>query len=464
MKDLKRAAWASACVSVLYLIVSVLLSVTEFSLRTWVDVTGKVTAGLILPLFLLMVLLSWADKRNWNGKRFLVGVAVAGYALCAFCMVFFLIFTVERERKLMEDLIVAEKGGFFGEPSYAYYRPVAVFFKVSTEITDETKMNYLEKKYHREFMADRAESGKICDKEFPEVKVDVYVSNMEFEDDYVEGMVLKYLLEGYKRLGMERSYYVSDSDTGRNGYMCVEFDGAEDIPEAAEDIEQLISYVMGRTNFFDDKLCSIRFSYKEGEGECTGSVPFGYTEEYLDGPMIPRVNQIEGYIWIEYGGSGNDYGQVPERTDNTLQYGEESGAEADGSMPGTEFETGEEAPDIEPDNREVAAKTLYDEVFAEEGYSYEVCYNAKGNLYIDLGSKTSEEQDGRMYDYRLVYDRPSKNGACELFVLYRSAGGMGDEVIVDMYAVETDTGKVVASGKRTWSDVGREEYREMTGE
>lgn len=464
MRDLKRAACALACVSVLYIAVSGLLSITEFSLRTWVDVIGKVTAGMILPLFLLIVLISWVHKRDWNRKWLLVGAAVAMYAVCAFCMALFLSFTMERERKLAEDLLVTERGGFFGDPSYSYYRPAAVFFKVPTEITDETKIQYLEKKYHRKFMADRTGSGKLCDKEFPEVKVNVYVSNMEFDDDYVEGMVLKYLLDGYEELGMERSYYVSDSGTGMNGHMYVEFDGAEDIPEAAQDIEQLIVYAMGKTDFFDDKLCSIWFSYKESEGKLTGKVLFGDSSDYLEEPLIPRANQIEGYIWIEFGDSEFYYEQVTEEeeeSDNTLQYGE---GESDESTFGTEFETGENVSDIEPDSREIAAKVLYDEVFAKEGYSYEVCFNAKGNLYIDLGSRESDEPGGGTYHYRFVYDRPSKNGACELFVLYRSAEGMDDEVIVDMYAVETDTNKVVASGKKAWSDVGTEEYREITGE
>ena len=35
-------------------------------------------------------------------------------------------------------------------------------------------------------------------------------------------------------------------------------------------------------------------------------------------------------------------------------------------------------------------------------------------------------------------------------------------VIVDMYAVENATKKVVASGRKRWSDVGTEEYREIT--
>lgn len=68
------------------------------------------------------------------------------------------------------------------------------------------------------------------------------------------------------------------------------------------------------------------------------------------------------------------------------------------------------------------------------------------------------------YQYLLVYDRISKNGSCKLFVLYRSSGDSSNDVIVDMYAVEQETKKVIASGKRRWSDVGTKEYRKLTGE
>lgn len=137
---------------------------------------------------------------------------------------------------------------------------------------------------------------------------------------------------------------------------------------------------------------------------------------------------------------------------------------AEEKLPETEQEMEPEMEqEPEADYRETAARAVYDALLSEEGFSYEVYYNAKGNLYIELGTKTSEE-DGKTYSYSLVYDRPSKNGACELLVLYRTAEGSESEAIVDMYAVETATGKVAASGRKAWSDVGTEEYREMTGE
>lgn len=160
-----------------------------------------------------------------------------------------------------------------------------------------------------------------------------------------------------------------------------------------------------------------------------------------------------------------------EREEHVPKPSENVGKEEDKTrekIPETEQETERETElemeqEPEADYRETAARAVYDAVLLEEGFSYEVYYNAKGNLYIELGTKTSEE-DGRTYSYSLVYDRPSKNGACELLVLYRTAEGSENEAIVDMYAVETVTGKVVASGRKAWSDVGTKEYREMTGE
>ena len=114
---------------------------------------------------------------------------------------------------------------------------------------------------------------------------------------------------------------------------------------------------------------------------------------------------------------------------------------------------------------ETAALLIYEAVLREQGYSYGLKYNAKGNLYIDLGNEGE-------YHFTLVYDRTSKNGACELFVLYKEhcirddAGNIISEstAILDMYAVEMETERVITSGRKAWEDVGSKEYREATGE
>lgn len=118
---------------------------------------------------------------------------------------------------------------------------------------------------------------------------------------------------------------------------------------------------------------------------------------------------------------------------------------------------------------EGAYQTLYETLFQREGDAYQTTYNAKGNFYaiLDVGA---EEVDGQMQNYRrtIVYDRESKNGNCLLFVAYKEYtyfdGSPGNTAILNFYAVEKSTGKVVVGDKKAWADLGSKEYRDITGE
>ena len=87
-------------------------------------------------------------------------------------------------------------------------------------------------------------------------------------------------------------------------------------------------------------------------------------------------------------------------------------------------------------------------------------YNAKGSFYAIF---ESGEEDGNAWDNRLVYDRTSKNGTCELFVYEREETGK-DTQLLGFYAVNKTTGEVISGEKTSWSEVGSEAYREATGE
>lgn len=86
--------------------------------------------------------------------------------------------------------------------------------------------------------------------------------------------------------------------------------------------------------------------------------------------------------------------------------------------------------------------------------------NAKGNFYAVFESGEDEETS---WENRLVYDRTSRNGACELFVYEREETGK-DTKILGFYAVNKTTGEVISGEKTTWSEVGSKAYREATGE
>ena len=452
MKAMKRITLIAVCVSLFYIALSVGLSFTELFLRTWVKALGQMIVGLITPgmiLFLALYYLYGNEHIHIVVRVVCTAAAAIVGSIYAFFVFFFILLGMEEERMLTSHLLVTNES-FLSETNPVYYRPVAFLFKRSGELTAADQLEYLEKKYKRAFEISRS-GNKIYDVALPEIRVSVVPDGMSLADNYMEEVTFHFLLEMYRAEEMERGYHIIE--TGKRKYLCLEAFGYDDIPALAEDVSGLVDGVLRGGAAASDYIAglyqehisgSVYFSF--GEEGYAGSISFG--GEGREWPI-----DVEAIVRISYNKYGND-GQ--EEAQELYQNTGEDDSVSEGDVTALELEP-------VTDYREEAAKAVHDAVLTEEGFSYEVCYNAKGNLYIDLGTKVSEE-DGKSYSYRLVYDRPSKNGACELLVLYRSVEGSDNEVIEDMYAVETATGKVVASGKKAWSDVGTKEYREMTGE
>lgn len=463
MKAVKRITLVLVCISALYMALSALFSFTDVAFRAWVQMLGQLIAGIVTPIMILVLalMLLCSNERVCQAVKTVciaAAVIVCGIYVC-FAM-FFILLGSQAERRLTRHLLVTDES-FLSETNPVYYRPKAFFFKRRTQITEEDQTAYLEEKYQRKFgvLEQDGVEGVIYDWRLPEVKVSVWPSGMSLEDNYVEELTLTELLAVYRGVDMERGYHIVEVN-GRE-YLCMEASGYDDIPALSEDVVCLMAGVMSggfsmsgdAAEIYQEYKGTVYFSFGSEEGY-VGNVPFG-------GKNGEWPIDVEAVAHVAYRKYVNDeFGETRERYPDREKDG--SGSEDNISEPSSESEPETEL-EPEPDYREVAAKAVYDVVLAKEGFSCEVCYNAKGNLYLDLGAKESEE-DGKVYTYRLVYDRPSKNGACELLVLYRSLEGSDDEAIVDMYAVETATGKVAASGRKAWSDVGTKEYREMTGE
>lgn len=464
MKLLKRITLIVMCVSLFYIVLSVGLTFTELSLRTWVKALGQMIVWLITPGMILFVAFYclYGNERVHKAVRVIcTAAAVIVGGVYAFFVFFFILLGMQEERMLTRHLLVTDES-FLSEINPVYYRPVALFFKKPGEITTADQLEYLEKKYKRVFEISRS-GNAFYDVTLPGVPVEVVPDGMSLTDNYVEMVTLHSLLEVYRTVEMEREYHIvhfGKAETNHRDYLCLEASGYDDIPALSEDLLCLIAGTLSGgfstsefdvMDFFHEYRGKVYFSFGEDAESYAGSVSFGGKDG--EWPI-----DVEGIVRTAYSKYENDeQGEAQELyqnigEDDSVSEGEETDLE-----PETESEP-------VTDYREEAAKNVYDAVLAAEGFSYEVCYNAKGNLYIDLGTKVSDEEGGKTYSYRLVYDRPSKNGACELFVLYRSVEGSDNEAIVDMYAVETATGKVVVSGKKAWSDVGTKEYREMTGE
>ena len=93
-----------------------------------------------------------------------------------------------------------------------------------------------------------------------------------------------------------------------------------------------------------------------------------------------------------------------------------------------------------------------------------VSYSAKGTPYVIF----RETQSGTdTVQYRLVYDRVSENGACDLFVYYQDttpSDGETQTSILEFYAVNPQTLDVIPGEKHAWADVPSQAYRDATGE
>lgn len=465
MRIIKRITLIVIGISVLYLAVSAMLFFTEIDFRTWVKTLGRMIVWLVTPGMILFLALCYlyGNERVYKAVRVVcTAAAVIVGGVYAFFVFFFILFRMQEERMLTRNLLVTNESILDTNP--VYYRPVAFFFKRPGEITAADQLEYLENKYKRAFEISRS-GNAFYDVTLPKVQVTVVPDGMSFADNYVEMLTLHSLLEVYRTMEMEREYHIVHigmAGTNNREYLCLEAYGYDDISALSEDILCLTAGVLSggfstsghETEIYQEYRGKIYFSFGEDEESHTGIVSFGGK----DGEWPIDVETIVRAAYSKYENDGSK--ETQELYQNT---GEDAGVgEGEETAAEPETETVPE-PERQSDYREEAAKIVYDAALAEEGFSYEVYYSAKGNLYIDLGTKVSDEDD-KVYSYRLVYDRPSKNGACELLVLYRSVEGSDNEVIVDMYAVETATGKVVASGKRAWSDVGTKEYREMTGE
>lgn len=452
MKRFVKITLISLGISIFYIALSSVLAMTEnvlrISLRTWADVLGKTMAALVTPLLAVVTLVVWFHKRE-RIHAVVRGVftlaAGAGCLFWAYWTILFIALGVREERMIAPGLLVTNEAAFLGPSEYSYCRPVAVFFKTPAELTDEIKIDYLERKYDRKFMTDVSENGLLCDREFPDVKVSVYLESMALNDDYVRQTALKYLTEGHQALGIRRGYHITKNRSGRDALFYLEFGGEADIEALAGDLSRLLCYCTEQTGLFDAYYGNIGVSCSEGAHEIAFTLPFGKLQLLDKGDRYFRSpDRVAEMVAEKYA----DYADQYARMDARAQQAEK-----------TEPESREELVvpiEQQADSVEEDARALYEAVFAEQGFSYHADYNAKGNFYAGLGEKEG-------YFYALVYDRTSENGACELYVLYKFTEDSTDQyVIVDMYAVETATKRVAASGRKRWSDVGTEEYREMT--
>lgn len=108
-------------------------------------------------------------------------------------------------------------------------------------------------------------------------------------------------------------------------------------------------------------------------------------------------------------------------------------------------------------------RSIYNQYFKEKGYSFIEDYDTKGYSIVILLEKSSS------IEY-LVYDRDFQNTNCGIYIYFKcnknkdGSWSPMEAQIIDFFAYEYSSKKVVKGNKGGWNDLGSDEYRRITGE
>lgn len=429
--------------------------------RAWAQMAGIIWSFLIMPLSFIVFeqMLLWGKRGKGNPvfKSILAAVSLGVfviYFIIAIVIVWVAKLDQGKETVFAEGIIQTQTEYVGSVASRSTYEePVGFFFKREYEPITDVLLLSMEKKYGESFvLTGKPQEGftgpyEVCPAGKPEVVIKVQEILGYFSDDY-SIMWAYYLMQEEAAASCPERALRTSTGVSREDYLAsaivTECNGPEDMRACAEDVAALIGAAL-QDDFFQKPGRTVKLVVQCGDG---------------------AGNSKEAYFYFGNKSNGRtEYDYESDRyTDADLVYkklldtfdgmGAEAVAEHEAS----------------PYFVEGAYKELYEEMFADNGYPYDCRYNAKGNFYAWLCNGEGElESTPGTFDYTetVVYDRESKNGKCHLFVHYRTYYQDGTEyttAILDMYAVDMKTGRVYASGRHAWADVGNEAYREATGE
>lgn len=457
------------CTVVYYLVQHFLPEGVEY--RSWLQMTGTVFTLLWMPLtffvFLLCCIWSWNKKQNQSFIVLRVVLTIvtvfAGFGCGIVLLLVTFILVVRNESIFADGILVVSNVMYNGDTELSYYSydgPEGLFFRKKYEAMSDIVLISLEQKYDEKFSLLRVEEDKVshywvATAENPDLYFPVGIVYGHVVDAYPTGWAFYQMKGAAEILCLKRELtLVQKSVTAEpQTYIQLTCEGIDDLDACSQDAAMLITYALiedyllepGR-NVTMEIVCTM-----DGAKEESVYLYFG---NY-------RKNQAEyGYAVDAFTDASLVYKLLLDKYD-------EMSAEI-------QTETGVESPFSHEDSAyfvEGAYKVLYEELFATGDYVYDCRYNAKGNFYGWLceGTGTLESMPGVTFDYTetVVYDRISKNNKCHLFVHYRTYYQNGAEystAILDMYAVDMETGAVYISGRHAWADVGSAEYCEATGE
>ena len=435
--------------------------------RVWLQKTGAVWNFLVMPvafLVFLVCLIQGSTKISAALQGVFTGLATGFftlYFLVAAGTVVVFGWSLGAEWQFSDVIIETCTEYMQSVPSFSTYQEdLGLFLKKEYEPLSDILLLSLEKKYGEKFALAEDWEGERIYQVYPVLSPET-VFNAEEMFGYFSD---EYKIMRAKRLMEEKAAVICpDRSFGVDKYrpaslladrITMECNGMGDAKKCAEDIAALIAYVL-EDDFFGEWNRSVMLTVlcvdEDGRSKDV-TIYFGNHE---------KGTTIAGYAMDYYTDASLVYKEL------LYQFDVLDGLKREDAE-------GETEPAVNHEDSfyfvEGAYKALYGQLFAKDGYPYDCRYNAKGNFYAWLceGEGELESAEGTFdYTETVVYDRESKNGKCHLFVHYRTYYQDGAEyttAILDMYAVDMETGRVYVSGRHAWEDVGNEEYCEATGE
>lgn len=480
----------------LYLLGWLPVMATDLEYKMWVTIVGSCLLLLGIPVWVFLLWFRW-HVREERSRALRCGVTVVSavlFLLWSYFCFLSLVFGLQEERKLFGGYVVVNRADMLSRTNYDLCKTRALFFRESVEWDSAFEIKYLERKYRQEFMEvpfdqesmlfyDNYGGGVLYGETVPvspahqNLPIRVFLSGGQLQDDYVDLLTRWYMAEGCRELAIDRPCEIEE-----DGNLCLYFTDAEDIGAIALDIQKLIIYAR-QDEIFEDYVGTIYLSPENAESYERIYIPFGNIngENALKYGYENNIALLQVYI-------KSRYEEILDNREERLKYDEkwekrkgEKEQEKMQEEAGKQREPEDGASDDEAEQFSGKTDNMQESVYAEKARlvweeinastdiagEFAVEYNARGEEYYSLG------EDGT-YAYTLVYDGDSENGACSLYVLYRSPYdrengtyyNYTDEMtqIMDIYAVVKETGEVISSGRRAWSDPGNSKYRRAVGE
>lgn len=431
------------------------------SYRAWVRILGMGVSLFAMPaaFFAFLLSLVWHDYTSgrvvlWTILTVMLSLLFCVYLFFAVGVSWLCSFHIGKETEFAPGIIQTRRESLDYPNYFSYEEEINLLYKKEYEPWSELALLCLEKKYGEKFvLCEQQENAYLF---YPQENPNIqFMAEKTFYGQVGDNYPVMRAAYRMRRFAEDKYPDRKIEAEVSNATVRMECKSKADVEACAEAIATLIEEVL-KDEFFLEKdravnlivLCSVgeenvdEVSFLFGNNGKDEEAIFAYTDKNLICEEL-----LAAFAVLE------------ERVAATQEKAEEKSPE----------ELREEY-EASPYYVEGAYKKLYEAFFAEKGYPFEYNYNAKGNFYAYLceGRGTLESVTGIFpYKETIVYDRESKNGNCHLFVYYRTYYKNGNEYtteILDMYAVDRESGEVYASGRHAWADVGNEAYCEATGE